>query len=51
MDMEYEIIREFDINGKHMIVVKIGDNVHVMDEIELRWVFGCWHPERWKKGA
>lgn len=51
MDMEYEIIREFDSNGKHMVVVKIGGNVHAIDESELRWIFGCWHPERWKKGA
>lgn len=36
MDMEYEIIREFDSNGKHMVVVKIGGNVHAIDESELR---------------
>ena len=51
MDMEYEIVREFDTNGKHMVVVKIGENAHVMDESELKWVYGQLHPERWKKGA
>ena len=39
MDMEYEIIREFDTNGKHMVVVKIGENAHVMDESEIRRFF------------
>lgn len=37
MNMEYEIVREFDTNGKHMVIVKIGENAHVMDESELRW--------------
>lgn len=51
MDMEYEIVREFDTNGKHMVVVVIGGNAHVMDEGELRWVYGCLHPEKWNKTA
>ena len=36
---------------KHIVVVKIGGNAHVMDESELRWVYGCLHPEKWKRGA
>ena len=51
MDMEYEIVREFDTNGKHMYVILVAGNAHVVDEHELKWIFGCWHPERWKKGA
>lgn len=55
MDKEYEIIGEFYTNGKHMVVVMIGGNAHAIDGSELRWIFGCWHPERWKnkwkKGA
>lgn len=51
MDIEYEIVKEFDTNGKHMVVVKISGNAHVMDESELRWVYGCLHPEKWNKGA
>ena len=51
MDMEYVIVREFDTNGKHMVVVKIGENAHVMDESELRWLYGCLHHEKWNKTA
>lgn len=51
MDMEYEIIREFDTNGKNMVVVRMDGNAHVVEESELKWIYGCLHPERWKKGA
>lgn len=51
MDMRYEIVGEFDTKGKHMVTVIIDGNAHVMEESELKWVFGQLHPERWKKGA
>lgn len=46
-DKYYEIVEEFNCNGKHMITVKIGRNVHVMDYVEWRKIYGRNHQEKW----
>lgn len=48
MDNEYEIIKEFDCHGKHMITVKIGNSAHVMDYAEWQLIYGRNHQNRWK---
>lgn len=47
--MEYSIISEFDSYEKHLYVVKVGKNVHTMEEKEMKQMYGSWHPERWNK--
>ena len=49
MDMSYNLVSEFDTNGKHMVTVMIDGNAHVMEYKELRWVFGQSHLERWNR--
>lgn len=48
--MYYELIKEFECNGKEMIIVKTKGATHVMDKEEWKRVFGKWHPERWENG-
>ncbi len=45
----YKIIKEFDCCGKHMITVKIGNAVHVMDYSEWQLIYGRNHQNKWKK--
>ena len=47
--MEDSIISEFNTYGKHLFVVKVSENVHVMDAQEIKQMYGSWHPERWNK--
>ena len=49
MDMRYNLVSEFDTNGKHMVTVMIDGNAHIMEDKDLRWVFGQSHPERWNR--
>jgi len=46
--MNYKLIKEFECNGKEMVIVKVNGAAHVMDKEEWKKVFGKWHPERWK---
>lgn len=46
--MNYELVKEFECNGKEMVIVKISGAAHVMDKEEWKKVFGKWYPERWK---
>ncbi len=48
--MYYELIKEFECNGKEMVIVKTSGAAHVMDKEEWKKVFGQWYPERWKNG-
>lgn len=48
--MDYKVIREFECNGKEMVIVKTSGAAHVMDKEEWKKVFGQWHPEKWKNG-
>lgn len=50
MDTRYDIVSEFDINGKHMATIMIDGNAHVMEDKDLRWIFGQSHLERWNRG-
>lgn len=47
--MEYSIISEFDLYGKHFCTIRVGQNVHVMEDKEIRKICGYWDPKRWKK--
>lgn len=47
--LRYKIISEFDCSEKHMIVVKIGAVVHVMDYDEWRKVYGRYNLNKWNK--
>lgn len=51
MDNRYKIIKEFDINGKHMTLIKIGDNVHTMDNEDLMKLYGSRKPKYVRRGA
>lgn len=46
---EYNIVGKFDSNGKRLYVVRVNGNAHVMEEKEIKKMYGSWHPERWKK--
>ena len=48
MTKEYKILSEFNVKGKDMLVVRIRNNAHVMEQKDLQRAFGCWHPEYWK---
>ncbi len=48
--MDYKLIKEFECNGKEMVIVKTNCAAHVMDKEEWKKVYGRWHPERWKDG-
>lgn len=45
----YEVIKQFECCEKQMVIVRIGNNVHVMDEDEWKKVYGRNHPERWEQ--
>lgn len=45
---EYDIIKEFRCCGKHMIIVMIGNNAHVMEYDEWKKIYGRYHQDRWK---
>lgn len=45
----YKIVCVLECNGKTLFVVEIGMGIHVLDEQELKRVYGCLHPERWKE--
>lgn len=49
MDMRYNLVSEFEINGKNMVTVMIDENAHVMDKKDLQRMYGCWHPEYWER--
>lgn len=49
MDLKYEVINEFYSYGKHLYVVMVNGAAHVMDEKDIKKMYGSWHPERWKK--
>ena len=49
MDMRYELVSEFETNGKHMVTVMIDGNAHVMEKKDLQRMYACWHPKYWKK--
>lgn len=42
-------MKEFDCHGKHMITVKIGNFVHVMDYSDQQLIYGRNYQNRWKK--
>ena len=44
--MRYKIIKEFEVCGKQLYVVRVGNNVHIMDMKEIMRMYGSWHPER-----
>ena len=45
----YDIIGETDVNNKRLYVVMVDGNAHIMEEKEIMWMYGSWHPERWNK--
>lgn len=45
---DYNIIQEFDCYGKHMITVKLGSSVHVMDYSDWQLIYGRNHQNKWK---
>ncbi len=46
--MDYKVIREFECNGKEMVIVKASGAAHIMDKEEWEQVFNKWHPDRRK---
>lgn len=44
----YTIIREFVCQGKHMITVRIGNAVHVMDYSDWQLIYECNYRNEWK---
>ncbi len=48
--MDYKVIREFECNGKEMVIVKTSGAAHVMDKEEWKKVFNKWHSDRWENG-
>ncbi len=46
--MDYKVIREFECNGKEMVIVKASGAAHIMDKEEWKQIFSKWHPSRWK---
>lgn len=45
----YEIIREFNCYGKHMIIVRVGNVVHVMDYSDWQLMYEHNHKRKRKK--
>lgn len=48
MNDEYEVIKEFECHGKPMVIVRIGNAVHVMNMEEWHKVYGRNHQEKWE---
>ncbi len=48
MDNEYKFIKDFDCHGKQMVIVRIGNAAHVMNQEEWRKVYGRNHQDKWK---
>lgn len=47
MDMRYELVSEFETNGKHMVTVMIDGNAHVVEMDEWRVIWGRSHMDKW----
>lgn len=47
MKRDYEIIGRFKCNGKHLLIVSVNGNMHIMERRELKKWFGRLHMERW----
>lgn len=47
MKRDYEIIGRFKCNGKHLLIVSVNGNIHIMERRELKKWFGRLHMERW----
>lgn len=48
MSDEFKVIKEFECYGKSMVIVRIGNAVHVMSLEEWHKVYGRSYQEKWK---
>lgn len=45
---ESEVVSEFCCNGKQMVMIRIRNAAHVMNQEEWHEVYGRNHQEKWK---